>query len=1111
MHIRHYHPQDHIIRRSEQSSAMFYVLRGTVKVVSHDNEATYYEIKENNFFGDVGVLYRVPRSMDVLAKNRCTIAILSGEDLVKVMEQSPEMAKAIGYQTQERYQMYLKRRQSISARRTLDGCTGSPDQCKDDPISENFVKSDIHNSIRKVSLFQSCPAEVIHMLSLNVEPRKYNLGECIIRRGEIGREMFFIVSGVVEVLSDDNLRVLARFHDGQFFGEIAVLLDVPRIANVKAVSEVEVFVLTKDNLEAVFKAVPGAAEIITSEGHRLYQNWLANNCTQSPIQLEPEAEQVEDPSMSTICEGFPAGYGRSDEDEPQYPPRIQRRSTDYGRRESVGSVGHTPRSRRMSTSFENIHPFEAGHPAAISVLPLNFSGEFLPGHRISVPTTPVTPLPPLAPPTLGVVESIGPSRFPTIDMEESVGPADDRKDHPLAAQPFINQDADMRITHDNTCELPMNRNPTIRGLQESNPKRRRASIAVWTQQDLMKLAAIAEQKSSGFSVTAPTMPSSMSTSIIPDSVDSEKQASEPIQHRLSTPSLTKARSLKKLVGPTAFQDLEESSLVQILNSLPLVQLLKVRRVCQGWNRLIMEHDQILQDLDLSPYKKSVNDTVLFTLCDTVLSRNKTRTIRVSLRDCFSISDQGLATLAANIPAVQELDLHSCWNVTDAGFRTLGEHCQQLRSVDFSNCRKLGDGTILGLYPIPVPAPVVVPQPPTIEEDIQMTQELMEHLSPSESQDSSDHETEAISASRRARPVGSIVVEGPKGCPLLSKLNLSYCKNLTDKSFVHLSMYGSKQLESLNLQRCTTISPEAFMSLDMNSKRVSAAAAAASATLNGMAPSSLEEEDSELIDPCFPNLKELYLSDCTFLSDDAIVSLAPHVPRLQDISLSFCCALTDISIEAISDHCHYLRKMDLSFCGSAVSDASLYRLAQGPEDDQEIEEGVGQCIVRETPLQELEIRGCVRVTELGVREILNGCKHLRKLNISSCSGIGTATLVAEEKELQRQMQLQHQLQLLEPQEMDVVMVPPQAELAAVDMDVDQAQAQAQSLAQAQERELPLLPQGTVPHINFNNLRVSGCLAQGTNPSSTELTRKMLALKRGKEWAMAQQRPGLEIIV
>lgn len=665
----------------------------------------------------------------------------------------------------------------------------------------------------------------------------------------------------------------------------------------------------------------------------------------------------------------------------------------------------------------------------------------------------------------------------------------------------------MEPIQDNAIEPPTSRNPTIRGLMESTPKRRRASVAVWTQQDLMKLAAIAEQKSTGGpAVISPAMPSSMSTSIIAASIDCEKQALENFQHRTSSSvSLMKAKSLKRLIGPATFQDLEEATVIQILNSLPLSQLLKARRVCQGWNKLILEHDQILQDVDLSPYKKSVNDAVLIALCNTILSHNNTRTIRVSLRDCFSISDQGLATLAANIPAVQELDLHSCWNVTDAGFRALGEHCQQLRSVDFSNCRKLGDGTILGLYPKPIPAPVVPQQPPTIEEDIQMAQELMENLSPAESQDSSDQEYEVVSSIRcPVRPVQS-VVEGPKGCPLLSRLNLSYCKNLTDKSFVHLSMYGSKQLESLNLQRCTTITPEAFVSLDMNSKRVTAAAASISP--NGT-PS--QEEDPELIDPCFPNLKELYLSDCTFLSDAAIVSLAPHVPRLQDISLSFCCALTDLSIEAISDSCHFLRKMDLSFCGSAVSDASLYRLAQGPEDDVEDEDGVGQCLVKESPLQELEIRGCVRVTELGVREILNGCRLLRKLNISCCSGIGTATLVAEEEEaLQRQQLLEHQMQLLEPQEMDIAMPSPQAEL--VDMEVDQANVVQAQVQPQEEQELPVSPQGTAPHTNLNNPGASGCLAQGTNPSSTELTRKMLALKRGKEWALAQQRPGLEIIV
>ncbi|KAG0345966.1 hypothetical protein BG004_002716 [Podila humilis] len=1181
MHIRHYHPQDHIIRRSEQSSAMFYVLRGTVKVVSHDNEATYYEIKENNFFGDVGVLYRVPRSMDVLAKNRCTIAILSGEDLVKAMEQSPEMAKAIGYQTQERYQMYLKRRQSISVRRTLDGGTGGPDQCQDDPISESFVKSDVHSAIRKVSLFQSCPAEVIHLLSLHVEPRKYNLGESIIRRGEIGREMFFIVSGVVEILSDDNLRVLARFHEGQFFGEIAVLLDVPRIANVKAVSEVEVFVLTKDNLEAVFKAIPSAAEIITAEGNRLYQNWLANSNTHCCADGSDE-ECNSSMNLGNLSDSTPTHHWAAEDEESMNvqptgaSPCLQRRSFDYERRASVSSNGPT-RPRRMSTSLENMHPIEAGHPAAVSVLPLTFTGEFPSGHRIfaqhqSSPSATTAP-----PPMFGVTEALdapGAVDEQTLvatppEMERDKVTVDvlfvtaSPQSEPLSTKPqsVFGQDAPMETpSHNSAHEPPVSHNPTIRGLQESNPKRRRASIAVWTQQDLMKLASAAEQKSSlDSSATAPSVASILSQSVNAASA-TEQEASNPELVQLQSPATRQPKTtpMKRLMGPATFQDLDETIVVRILDRLPLNHLVRIRTVCKAWDKLVMEHDGILQELDLSPFKKNVHDMTLIDLCNTVLSRNKTRTTRVSLRDCFSVSDVGLARLAAHIPAVQELDLHSCWNVTDVGFRSLGEHCQQLESVDFSNCRKLGDGTIFGLYPKPVslPAPQYAStDPPTLEEDIQMTQDMMEHLSsPSESQDSSDQESDDSASQRRiVRPaVANAVIEGPKGCSLLSKLNLSYCKNLTDTSFTHLAMYGGRRLQSLNLQRCTTISPQAFMSLDSTSRSMFAAATAAAKNgTNGTSPSMEEDQanfQDDLIDPCFPDLKELYLSDCTFLTDAAIISLAPHVPRLRDISLSFCCALTDISIEAISDHCKHLCKMDLSFCGSAVSDASLYRLAQGSDGEEDMvvdrvedatgviqdgrEEG-GEDSCKDSPmLQELEIRGCVRVTELGVREILNGCKHLRKLNISSCSGIGTATLLAEEEEqgdaekallLLQQDQKQQALEqvqrmqpLQQPQAMDgVAMASPQAEIVTT-ANIATATVPTSSVTITSSGDMevdtlvqPLSSEGTAPIAN--NPQVSGSLAQGRNSSSTELTRKMLALKRGKEWALAQQRPGLEIIV
>ncbi|KAH7057505.1 hypothetical protein BKA57DRAFT_387557 [Linnemannia elongata] len=965
MHIRHYHPQDHIIRRSEQSSAMFYVLRGTVKVVSHDNEATYYEIKENNFFGDIGVLYRVPRSMDVLAKNRCTIAILSGEDLVKVMESCPETAKAIGYQTQERYQMYLKRRQSISARCTLDGGSGGPDQGRDDANSDSFAKRDVHSAIRKVPLFQSCSSEVIHMLSLKVEPRTYNLGQTIIRRGEIGREMFFVTSGMVEVLSDDNLRVLARFRDGQFFGEIAVLLDVPRIANVKAVSEVEVFVLTKENLEAVFKAVPGAAETITAEGNRLYNNWLIHN---------------------------------------------SRTNAERGMHDSIG--------------------------------PMDIDGE-LNHQSLNVPR----------------------------DAAQS--------------PPYFEQNA-ILPAKESGLEPPVSRNPTIRGLVESNPKRRRASVAVWTQQDLMKLAETAQAKTMVDTTFAPATSSAMATaepSLPGQEAAGEGAAQDEHDMTAGIASVALTEPIKLRTGPATFQDLGEAIVLNILKGLPITALLRARRVCKDWDHKIMEHNDLVRDLDLSMHKKIVTDAVLSDLCNSILSRNPARTTRVSLRDCFLISDKGLSMLASHMPAVQALDLHSCWNVTDAGFRSLGMYCPKLRSIDFSNCRKLGDETIYGLYPRSaliangVPQEAVAPQPAT---------------------------------KSRSSPV---ISPDLPGCPLISHLNLSYCKNITDRSFIHLCSSGSRQLEYLNLQRCTTISPEAFISLSLDTFD----SEPASDITNGHIPELVPIPGKEA---CFPKLKELYLSDCTFLTDEAIVALSPNMPRLESISLSFCCALTDIALEALSDSCVFLKKIDLSFCGSAVSDASLYQLAQFDALNP------GRHM-----LEDLEIRGCVRVTEQGVREILNGCSSLKRLNISCCAGIGSGDLSDEALvqavsppapaplELQvsapqaptqqDQGQAGAVAAALHPLDSAVIELPPQPEVQQADLVAPQASEVVIAEAGAPQEVAPLESSSPEP----TNTASCGSLAARHNVSQAgeELSKKMDALKRGKEWALAQQRPGLVIIV
>ncbi|KAI7829540.1 hypothetical protein BC939DRAFT_10632 [Gamsiella multidivaricata] len=906
--------------------------------------------------------------------------------------------------------------------------------------------------------------------------------------------MFFIASGVVEILSDDNLRVLARFHDGQFFGEIAVLLDVPRIANVKAVSQVEVFVLTKDNLEAVFEAVPGAAETITAEGHRLYQNWLIKNSQQKREQATDDDESLQGMEAELNYESLNVPRRLS-------VPILQSKEGNVAAVSAMQGTDQQGSPPRLSPKLSpmSIHPIEAGHPAAISVLPMAPMDEYLLGNRITA-SPPATTSPPTD------LEG-GPFN------EHALAPAHAQESQPVSKESFFDQDMGTAPTLENQQEPPTSRNPTIRGLQQSNPKRRRASVAVWTQQDLLKLAESAEAKASISTTHAPATASAMATSLLPTAATDDTQKKDAAEKsaqakRSSRIPFVNKSPIKKLTGPATFQDLDESIVIQILNGLPLNRLLRVRSVCKSWNKLILEHNSILRDVDLSKHKKIVTDTLLKELCDTILSRNPTRTTRISLRDCFLISDKGLAMLATHMPAVQDLDLHSCWNVTDAGFRLLGVHCSQLRSIDFSNCRKLGDETIFGLYPkeamtvanvLPkeglvdaVLGPQAVAHPELkdmVEQDplsadtsMDEAQVQLKHRpsieteSAQETQTTMDIEppnhTAELPSKQPATTASQAAAPGPKGCPLLARLNLSYCKNLTDRSFIHLSLYGSKQLEYLNLQRCTTITSEAFMSLDLESK----GAVHEDIMTNGHGNDveiPTHEGYNPLVEPCFPQLRELHLSDCTFLTDDAIIALAPNMPRIEVVSLSFCCALTDVAVEAMCGSCSFLKKLDLSFCGSAVSDASLYQLARFDA----LEPG-------RHSLRELEIRGCVRVTERGVREVLNGCANMTKLNISSCSGIGTGDLSAP--------------------------VPEQTlvsgDQAGPGEDVSMSPAlQSAPQAEAQEQS------DTAENTNVIGGSTKSWESLPNPTQSGELARKMDALKKGKEWALAQQRPGLKIIV
>jgi Major Facilitator Superfamily/Cyclic nucleotide-binding domain len=99
--------------------------------------------------------------------------------------------------------------------------------------------------VRALPLFAALPIAVLENIALRLSERTYGDGQPIVTQGEVGDSFFVIADGEVAVQVDGAPR--RPLHAGDFFGEIALLRDVPRTASVSAVGEVSVLVIERDD------------------------------------------------------------------------------------------------------------------------------------------------------------------------------------------------------------------------------------------------------------------------------------------------------------------------------------------------------------------------------------------------------------------------------------------------------------------------------------------------------------------------------------------------------------------------------------------------------------------------------------------------------------------------------------------------------------------------------------------------------------------------------------------------------------------------------------------------------------------------------------------------
>jgi len=113
----------------------------------------------------------------------------------------------------------------------------------------------VRAKLQEVLLFKHAPNDALSELEKCLQSRFFKKGSFIVKHNDIAKEMFFIISGDVDII-DANNRIFAQGHSGEFFGELGLIYSIPRTASVRAVTDVELCMLSKKDFDALRSKVP---------------------------------------------------------------------------------------------------------------------------------------------------------------------------------------------------------------------------------------------------------------------------------------------------------------------------------------------------------------------------------------------------------------------------------------------------------------------------------------------------------------------------------------------------------------------------------------------------------------------------------------------------------------------------------------------------------------------------------------------------------------------------------------------------------------------------------------------------------------------------------------
>ena len=112
-------------------------------------------------------------------------------------------------------------------------------------------------ALKKVELFSDVPGEALSDIAFLLNEVFFEKGAYIVSEEEIGRELYIIIKGSVDIIS--NATIIDSAKKGAYFGEMAIIDSQPRSADVIATQDVTLLKMDKDDFHEILKQRPEVA------------------------------------------------------------------------------------------------------------------------------------------------------------------------------------------------------------------------------------------------------------------------------------------------------------------------------------------------------------------------------------------------------------------------------------------------------------------------------------------------------------------------------------------------------------------------------------------------------------------------------------------------------------------------------------------------------------------------------------------------------------------------------------------------------------------------------------------------------------------------------------